>query len=359
LLDAESHLGIVPNNDNGWRCICSTKLRDDDRDVLEDLRAKLGVGRLNPVRARDGSRPQVVWNIGSKVECRLLVDLLDAHPLRGRKRAEYDIWREAVELWATQSYGWRSGHRARLGALAERIVAARTYGEPADDTPLPDLSDEWAPHYFAGFFSGEGCFGLGKRNARFVIKLRRDDKPLLRAFAATFGIGTVRDVKVPEPWSPAAIWHVTGARDVLRGVSIFDQVGLLGRKARQYAAWKPGAEAVAHAILTKQRPNRIAVDAARRELARVSAYRPPATPLAREHAPLSAAIAYVAVLHAWAAEAEGPLTCTSYAYVRRTQHPEWPRRETIARAFGTWYYALRCAGLEDRATKRSLLALAR
>jgi hypothetical protein len=354
LLDAEGHLGIVPNNGDGWRCHCSVNLRDDDRDVLEDFRAKLGIGRLNQVSARNGSRPQVVWKIASKVECQVLVDLLDVHPLRGRKRAEYEIWREAVGLWGSQSYGWCSEHRPRLDALAGRIGAARAYQAPVDDAPLPDLSDEWAFHYFAGFFSGEGCFGLGERNARTVIKVRRDDRPLLDALSTAFGIGTVCDVSALEPWSPAAVWHVTRARDVRRAISIFDQVGLLGRKGRQYAAWKPGAEAVAQAILTKSPLDRTAVEAARRDLARATAYRPPAAPLAGDHAPLSAAIAYVAVLRAWAAEAEGPLSCSSYADARRTRHPEWPQRETISRAFGTWYYALRCAGLQDQATKRSL-----
>ena len=35
LLDAESHLAIVPNNGGtGWRCECSVTLRDDDQEVL-------------------------------------------------------------------------------------------------------------------------------------------------------------------------------------------------------------------------------------------------------------------------------------------------------------------------------------
>jgi hypothetical protein len=123
-------------------------------------------------------------------------------------------------------------------------------------------------------------------------------------------------------------------------------------------AWRPGAEAVAQAILTKRPLDRTAVDAARRALAHASAYRPPAEPLARDHSSLSAAVAYVGVLRTWAADEEGVLTCTAYE-ARRTEQPEWPKRDTITRAFGTWAYALRCAGLEDRATKRSLSALAR
>src|SRR5215207_883513 len=86
LLDGESHLAIAPNNGGaGWRCECSVNLRDDDREILVTYRDKLGLGHLTPVAARNGSRPQVLWKIGSKLECQVLTELLDAHPLRGRK----------------------------------------------------------------------------------------------------------------------------------------------------------------------------------------------------------------------------------------------------------------------------------
>jgi hypothetical protein len=49
------------------------------------------------------------------------------------------------------------------------------------------MSDPYARHYFTGFISGEGSFTLGPRAARVVIKLRRDDRPLLEAFRDAFG----------------------------------------------------------------------------------------------------------------------------------------------------------------------------
>ena len=114
LLEAESHLYVAPNNKDGWRCECAVNLRDDDREVLESFHADLGLGRLVHVRARGGSRPQVLWGIESKVECSALVDLLDEHPLRGRKRKEYEIWREAVNEWAVRRYGLAPGGHRRL-----------------------------------------------------------------------------------------------------------------------------------------------------------------------------------------------------------------------------------------------------
>jgi hypothetical protein len=85
LLEAECHLYITPNNRDGWRCGCAVNLRDDDRQILEDLHIALGLGSLGQVASRNGSQPQVLWNIDSKVECAALVAVLDEHSFRGRK----------------------------------------------------------------------------------------------------------------------------------------------------------------------------------------------------------------------------------------------------------------------------------
>ena len=46
----------------------------------------------------------------------------------------------------------------------------------------------------------------------------------------------------------------------------------------------------------------------------------------------------------------GPLSCTRYTAARA---PDWPTRNTVARAFGSWDAALRAAGLEDRLPRRT------
>jgi hypothetical protein len=326
-------------------------LRDDDRDILVSYRNRLGLGHLTPIAARNGSRPQVVWKIGSKLECQLLAQLLDAHPLRARKRREYELWREAVGIWASERQGLSFGGRARLAQLAKYLRAERAYREPPPNLALPDMTDQYAPNYLAGFFSGEGSFALARRQARFVIKLRRDDRPLLEAFRRDFGIGSVRDVATPEPWSPAAVWHVTGARDVLKGIDLFESAPLLGRKARQYRAWRPGARAIADAIIEKGQLHEALVDESRRALAHATAYRPPRTPLRTDPGLSAARSAYLQVLRQWADSVDGPLSCGAYASARRGEHPDWPKRETIAEAFGSWYDALDVAGFAARAAR--------
>jgi hypothetical protein len=294
----------------------------------------------------------VCWTVGSKLECLALVALLDEHPLRSRKRAEYEIWREGVQVWAANAYGVGSAGRARLTKLAGQLRSARVYREPAHDPAFPNLTDSHARDHFAGFFSGEGCFGLGARSARFTIKLRRDDRPLLEAFRREFGVGTICDVDTPAPWAPAAVWHATSAPDVLRGIELFDAVSLLGRKARQYRAWRPGALAVARGIISRSDVDAATVHRSRQAMRDASAYRPPSSPLELDDGGASARNAYRQVLQRWAASTEGLLACTAYASARRELHPHWPKRETLTAEFGSWFDALRSAGLAHRAARR-------
>jgi hypothetical protein len=351
-LDAESHLAVIPNNGGAtWRCECLVNLRDDDREILISYRDKLGLGHLTQIAARNGSRPQVLWKIGSKLECEVLGEILDAHPLRGRKRREYEIWREASMVWASRRRGPGPAGRARLAQLAGYLLAERVYRDPPPDAALPDMTDADAANYFAGFFSGEGCFLLARRQARFVVKLRRDDRPLLEAFCHDFGIGSVVDVAAIEPWSPAAVWHVVGARDVLKGIELFESAPLLGRKARQYRAWRPGAQAIAEAIIDKRPLSEPFVEGARRALAYATAYRPPSEPLSVDRGISAARAAYLDVLREWADSVDGSLSCGAYASTRRGEHPDWPKRETITEAFGSWYDALGAAGFAARAAR--------
>src|SRR4051812_44085495 len=91
LLEGECHLGVVPNNRDGWRCHFSIALRDDDRDILVEACNSLGIGQLHARPAYRGSRPQVVWIASSKLECATLVDVLEAHPFRGKRLSQYEI----------------------------------------------------------------------------------------------------------------------------------------------------------------------------------------------------------------------------------------------------------------------------
>ena len=351
LLEAECHLAVAPNNADGWRCACVMALRDDDRDVLEYFRDRLGIGHLNQIAERNGSRPQVSWIVESKAECAILVELLDSHAMRGRKLAQYQLWRQAVGIWRARRYGVTPAARVRLTEIARALGMERAYRPPDAAAALPGMCDRNAAFYFAGFFSGEGSFRLGPRDAGFVIKVRRDDRPLLEAFQKRFGTGHVRDVGSHQPWSPAVVWTTTSAAGVLTGIALFEAAGLLGRKQRQFLAWSPGADAVAKAKIARVPVEASVVSASRLALDAATAYAAPDEPIRADPGYADARTAFLDILRSWARSTDRPLSCMAYE-TARAHNPHWPKRDTIAFAFGGWYEALRSAGLEDRAARR-------
>jgi hypothetical protein len=80
-------------------------------------------------------------------------------------------------------------------------------------------------------------------------------------------------------------------------------------------------------------------------LAALRTYQPPPEPVTATDPALDARQAYVDILRAFADEVpDGRLTCTAYTHARAS-HPEWPTRNTLALAFGTWSRRCAAAGL--------------
>ena len=93
-------------------------LRADDESVLREIAESTGLGyvkrkKITPVGK---TRPQVVWEVVTKLDCMALVRLLDAHPLRAKKARDYAVWREAVIVW--HGVGFHRGGNLRMGGVA-------------------------------------------------------------------------------------------------------------------------------------------------------------------------------------------------------------------------------------------------
>lgn len=73
--------------------------------------------------------------VQSAAGCLRLVELFEKYSLRSKKRADFDIWAEAVRLFATNlTHGSRHGtspvkriRDARLAELKERIQSGRRF----------------------------------------------------------------------------------------------------------------------------------------------------------------------------------------------------------------------------------------
>jgi hypothetical protein len=212
---------------------------------------------------------------------------------------------------------------------------------PAGDECAPELPGAGLGGFLGGFFTGEGSFSL-RGKAAATIHLRADDAPLLRTFRDAFGIGRV-SVSTSAGANPSVRWSVTRRAELPHAIAMLDAAVLRGRKRREFEAWRLGAAEYARG---RDRDNDV-IAAAARSLAQARAYveRPVDLPK-----PGSGAEAYAEVLRAFADELpDAKLTCTAYARAR-AGHPEWPTRNTLTCAFGTWDQALAAAGLGSRAS---------
>lgn len=99
-------------------------LRDDDRPMLERVRADLGgPGKIYCIDrgANDVRRPMARWNISRRNELLWLTRFFDFFELQSKKRRDYDVWREAVIDW------YCSGLPASLEKHIEPLKDARKY----------------------------------------------------------------------------------------------------------------------------------------------------------------------------------------------------------------------------------------
>lgn len=343
-IDAEGSFHIGPRNGgSSWFCALQVAQRADDAQILVQLQRLTGAGRLYPIKAHGNSNPQVAWSVANEHGCARIVDLLERFPLNGRKQREFTVWAHAVRLLQDES-------TAGFRVLAERLRALRRYVDPPALCLAPQQLTPALCSYLGGFFTGEGSFALSGSSARVVVKLRRDDRPLLERLAGATGLGKLCDVAASGSTRPATAWIILRHEELAAASRLLSSVGLKGRKARELEAWTRGALEFARAAAAGRRRDRQVVRSATADLQAARAYvAPPAAPPVVPLDALSPRRFYAEIITAFASEAAGPLTCTRYAAIRRDRHPEWPHRNTITHTFGSWLAALEAAGVADRA----------
>jgi hypothetical protein len=345
-IEAEGSFSIAANNGGrSWLCGMSLNQRADDADLLCDIARVTGLGRLYAVPARRTSRPQVVWSVASKLECRELARLLQRYPLRGRKRREFAVWSSAVARWSESLHGSTRATDGFMRSAAAQLRALRRYVDPwhsgGVEEHVSTPPEDGLSAFLGGFFTGEGTFSLRGR-AVAGIHLRADDTDLVRSFRDTFRIGRV-SVATPTGVTPTVRWTVCRRTELRDAIAMLDAAVLRGRKRREFEAWRIGAAEYARG----RNRDQAVIEASAESLARARAYVERPLELPAREPPTEA---YIDVLRAFAGEVpDGRLTCTAYAHARAS-HPEWPTRNTLALAFGNWEQALAAAGLGDRAS---------
>jgi len=81
---------------SGLQPRATVKLRRDDRAILELFASRYGIGLVREHAAYGGDNPSVTWVICATGELATAICLFEAAQLRGRKRREFEVWRQAA-----------------------------------------------------------------------------------------------------------------------------------------------------------------------------------------------------------------------------------------------------------------------
>jgi hypothetical protein len=111
----------------GYKCVVRLNARDDDAALIHDIASRTRIGTVRWRPDRPTSRPQVSWTVVAKSDCRRLIELLYAYPLRGRKAGDFAIWAAAANWWIGSDSRQRRPAREWGPMPMKRL---RTYTKP-------------------------------------------------------------------------------------------------------------------------------------------------------------------------------------------------------------------------------------
>lgn len=120
-ITAEGHFAV----EEPGRARLTIHLRADDAPLLRQLRDACGLGRVSGPHKPGGlaKHPTVAWITGSNADTLAMVELLECFPPAGRKRLEFEIWKQAV-LERAVGHAWG---RERVALIRQMLMELRTY----------------------------------------------------------------------------------------------------------------------------------------------------------------------------------------------------------------------------------------
>ncbi len=138
--DGEGCFNIMGSHSNtAFTIRFRISLRADDVAILKDFQSELG-GNVTYFSAENtDSKPSYEWVVTRRDEILQLIYYFDLHPLRAKKAAEYDVWREAAFLYYRHSTGVRGGGTMR--GRADKNPAWLTEAMQAYQTELSRLKE--------------------------------------------------------------------------------------------------------------------------------------------------------------------------------------------------------------------------
>lgn len=247
--DAEScfYIKIQKNNKykTGWQvgAIFNIVLHKKDLAILESIQSYFGVGIISK-QGKDSIQYRV---IGLK-DLKVIIDHFEKYPLLTKKRADYELFKQVVEIMNCKEHLTLVGLQQivnlkasiNLGLSDElKVEFSNTIPVPR---PLVQLPENINPLWLAGFASGEGCFWIEitkslSHKVGFQVKLKFEitqhsrDVELMKRLVDFLGCGEY----YPRSNKDHGTIVVQRFSDISEKiVSFFDKYPILGVKALDF-----------------------------------------------------------------------------------------------------------------------------
>ena len=111
-------------------------LRADDVDILYIIQSYLGCGNIGNLKQTRGSNPCVSYRVRKAGDlAEIIVPHFEKFPLRAKKRHDFEIWKEGVNLiWSVVklpkyigALRWTLENRGEFGCIVQLLSNGRKY----------------------------------------------------------------------------------------------------------------------------------------------------------------------------------------------------------------------------------------
>nr|YP_010727761.1 homing endonuclease [Leptographium wingfieldii]YP_010727808.1 homing endonuclease [Leptographium terebrantis]WDZ67398.1 homing endonuclease [Leptographium wingfieldii]WDZ67445.1 homing endonuclease [Leptographium wingfieldii]WDZ67492.1 homing endonuclease [Leptographium wingfieldii]WDZ67539.1 homing endonuclease [Leptographium wingfieldii]WDZ67585.1 homing endonuclease [Leptographium wingfieldii] len=237
-------------NKTGWRVklITSLTLHEKDKDILLKLKDYFNIGTIYKPRSNS-----ICWSVTSLNDLDVLVNHFESYPLVTKKRADYELFKQALNLLKTKEHLTKEGLMKivslksviNLGlspdlkeALMEDLYSnsntiIETIERPEVVSSIPDSN------WVSGFASGEGSFGVQiyKANTKigeavklsFTLVQHIRDENLVNSFKDYFDCGGVINTENAVYFKVTKFSDLTG-----KIIPFFEKFYILGVKSLDF-----------------------------------------------------------------------------------------------------------------------------
>lgn len=227
-------------------------LHEKDLQLLSMIQSNLGVGSI--IKGK-GTAIYCVANLKEITD--VLIQHFEKYPLMTQKRADYELFKQAVKFVQNKEHLTIEGLRKILSVkatmnngLSDSLNAAFP-----GTTPVPRplvIGKEVEPNWLAGFVEGEGCFFVNVRKSRshilgetvalrFKITQHTRDAILMENILNFFGCGSCHK----NSSGTIIVFSVERLVDLTEKIiPFFDRHPLKGSKAKDYEDFKKVVELV-------------------------------------------------------------------------------------------------------------------